>query len=68
MTAKELAARLGSSEGALSQAINGNPTLEKIKAIAEALEVPVAQLFDYGGSLAACPHCGKPIHVNVTLE
>ena len=30
MTAKELAEKLGISEGALSKSISGNPTLERI--------------------------------------
>ena len=39
VTAKELAARLNLSEGALSQSLNGNPTLERLNQIAAALEI-----------------------------
>jgi len=68
VTAKELAARLNLSEGALSQSLNGNPTLERLNQIAAALGVSVAELFDAPASGAAsitCPHCGKPITLHV---
>ena len=68
VTAKELAARLNLSEGALSQSLNGNPTLERLNQIAAALGVSVAELFEAPASGAAsitCPHCGKPITLQV---
>ena len=37
MTAKELAVKIGISEGALSKSLSGNPTLERIEQIAAAL-------------------------------
>lgn len=46
ITAKELAAKIGISEGALSLAINGNPTVETLVKIASALGVTVSELFD----------------------
>lgn len=45
ITAKELAQKLNLSEGALSQSINKNPTLERLRQIADALGVGVAELF-----------------------
>ena len=39
MTAKELAVKIGISEGALSKSLSGNPTLERIEQIAAALGV-----------------------------
>lgn len=68
VTAKELAARLNLSEGALSQSLNGNPTLERLNQIASALDVSVAELFEAPAADATaiiCPHCGKPITLHV---
>ena len=64
ITAKELAARLNLSEGALSQSLNGNPTLERLTQIATALGVPVSELFEAPKEgVITCPHCGKPITI-----
>ena len=62
ITAKELAKMLNLSEGALSQSINGNPTLERLEQIASALGVTVPELFEAPKSaVLTCPHCGQPI-------
>lgn len=66
ITAKELAATLNLSEGALSQSLNGNPTVERLKQIASALGVSVAELFEAPAADTAvitCPHCGKSINL-----
>ncbi|MBD5282872.1 MAG: helix-turn-helix transcriptional regulator [Bacteroides sp.] len=68
VTAKELAAKLNLSEGALSQSLNGNPTLERLTQIASALGVSVSELFEApqsGEAVITCPHCGKPITLHV---
>lgn len=41
----ELANRLGVSRTAVNQYINGNPTAERLQAIASALGVPIIELF-----------------------
>lgn len=67
ITAKELAVKIGISEGALSLAINGNPTVETLDKIASALGVEVSELFAPSSSkegLIHCPHCGKEIKLN----
>lgn len=46
MTAKELAEKIGISEGALSKSVSGNPTLERLSQIASALNVPISSLFE----------------------
>lgn len=62
ITSKELAARLGLSEGALSQSLNGNPTLERLTQIASALGVSVSELFEQPREgVITCPNCGKSI-------
>lgn len=64
VTAKDLAKRLGLSEGALSQSLNGNPTLERLTQIANALGVPVSELFETPKEgVITCPHCGKQINL-----
>lgn len=64
MTAKELAAKLDISEGALSKSLSGNPTLERLTQIATALGVPVSELFEAPKEgVITCPHCGKPITI-----
>lgn len=66
ITGKELASRLGISEGALSATINGNPTLERLTDIATALNVEVSELFTQPKQgVISCPHCGKPINIKV---
>ena len=64
MTAKELAVKIGISEGALSKSLSGNPTLERIEQIAVALGVSVPELFaPQPTNTITCPHCGKLIKV-----
>ncbi len=68
ITAKELAAKLNLSEGALSQSLNGNPTLERLTQIASALGVSVAELFEapaHDAAVITCPHCGQPVTLQV---
>lgn len=61
MTAKELAVKIGISEGALSKSLSGNPTLERIEQIASALGVSISELFDAhrGDFTALIDHGGK---------
>lgn len=69
MTAKELAGKIGITEGALSQTLKegANPSLKTLTAIATALNVEVAELFTtpVEGSIT-CPYCGKPIALHPT--
>lgn len=70
ITAKELAVKIGISEGALSLAINGNPTVETLDKIASALGVEVSELFAPSSSkegLIHCPHCGKEIRLTTNV-
>lgn len=65
ITAKELAAKIGISEGALSLAINGNPTVETLEKIASSLGVPVSELFAAPKEgVIHCPKCGTEIKLN----
>ena len=66
MTVKEVASKLGMSSPSLSDAINGNPTFEKLERIASALGVPISDLFDEPKSNAfQCPKCSTTLHVEI---
>ena len=65
ITAAQLAERLGITHGAMSLTINGNPTLSTLEKIADALEVPFTDLFVDKRINANCPHCGKPISIEI---
>lgn len=54
---------LGVSQATISQMINGNPTLDKLKEIASIIGVSLAELVadEDTGATIKCPHCGKPI-------
>lgn len=65
---QELADRIGINRVTLSNSINGNPTVETLNKIADALCVPVTELFEQPkkDSLSlSCPHCGKSINIKV---
>lgn len=71
---KDLAEKLGIGAVSFSQAVNRNNfDMKYLKKIADALEVSIPELFEDGKKLgsaatASCPHCGKPIKVNVSVE
>ena len=72
ITTKELAERMGISQSALNQSISGNPSVKVLNNIADALNVPVWQLFanplevlSKDSTSITCPHCGKEIQIEV---
>ena len=56
----ELAKEMGVSASALNQSIVGNPSLDKLKEIAKALEVSISELVgdDISNNIITCPNCG----------
>ena len=65
LTVKEVAEKLGMSSPSLSDAINGNPTADKLERIASALNVPITELFDQPATdIINCPYCGGKIKVS----
>lgn len=59
LTVKEVAEKLGMSSPSLSDAINGNPTVEKLERIASVLNVPISELFELPKeNVVNCPNCG----------
>lgn len=66
MTITELADKMGINRVNLSNMVNGNPTVETLNKIADALSVPVTELFEQpksGTTTLTCPHCGKNINI-----
>lgn len=67
MTSKELAAKIGITDGALSQSIKegANPSLQTLTKIAAALGVEVSELFSAPKEgVIHCPNCGTRITLN----
>lgn len=65
LSVQDVAERMGISRVGLSQHINGNPSVEVISRIAEALEVEMWELFaskeeivDKDKNTITCPKCG----------
>ena len=69
-TTQQIAERLGISQQAVSQAINGNPTLSRLEQIAGAIGIPVSELVaDNPAShiepQQKCPYCGHDLNIKV---
>lgn len=59
---REIAKRMGITPTGLSQHINGNPSIEVLERISNAIGCDISELFDHptGDSNAiTCPNCGK---------
>ena len=63
MSVNELAERLGVSRQALSRQINGKLLVETAQRIADALDVPLWQLFTDSEYSVRCPNCGCEIKI-----
>ena len=72
----ELAQKMGVSRQTISRQINGaNITVETVQKIADALGVPVGQLFDQAQQQTTadnititCPHCGTKLVINLSIS
>ena len=63
-TIQNIADLIGANGVTLSNSINGNPTLETLEKIANALGVPVAELFDKSSDeVVGAVRIGKDTHV-----
>lgn len=68
MTITELADKMGINRVNLSNMVNGNPTVETLNKIADAIGCPVTELFEKpqsDGVSITCPNCGKSIKIKV---
>lgn len=70
ITIGELADRMQMVRESLSRAINGNPTLETLEKIANALSVPVTELFDKrsDGKIMGFVKVGDTVHEVKSVE
>lgn len=59
LSQKDLAGKMGVAEISLSRSINGNPSMDTLIKIAEALEVEMGELFSpQNKDEIICPKCG----------
>lgn len=75
LTLNDLAQKLGVSRQALYLQINNNPRISTLQRIADALGVPVGQLFDQtpqptnaDHNVVTCPHCGEKLVINLSVS
>lgn len=70
LTAKEVASIAGITEAMLSNVASGkgNPNLQTLMKIADALDVKVRELFDGAPlvEIVSCPQCGTEIRVAIS--
>lgn len=60
LSQKDLAGKMGVAEISLSRSINGNPSMDTLIKIAEALEVEMGELFSpQSKDTMVCPKCGS---------
>ncbi len=66
----ELADKIGLSRVGLSKAINGNPTISTLEKIADALDVPVTELFEKSntGDIVGFVKVGDTVHEVKSVE
>ena len=72
----ELAQKMGVSRQTISRQINGaNITVSTVQKIADALGLPVGQLFDQkpqptnaDHNVITCPHCGEKLVINLSVS
>ena len=70
-TMAQVAEKLGISQQAVSQAVNGNPSLSRLKEIAEAVGVTVSDLVVDEPPIEPmmkCPYCGKELKLTKAEE
>ncbi len=66
---------VGISQGSLSTILNGNPTIDKLKEIADIIGIPLSELVadenetsSTATATTLCPHCGKPLSIKTTIK
>lgn len=68
---KELAEKIGVSPSSLTQSISGNPSLDKVLLLSQALDVPVSILvgdMPEHNTSTKCPHCGGSISFSINIK
>ena len=68
-TLQQIADKLGISQQAVSQAVNGNPSLSRLQEIAGAIGISVSELLadeqPSADTIITCPKCGHAIRIKV---
>lgn len=65
LTIQAVAEKMGINRVGLSNHINGNPSVEILQRIADALEVDIVELFEPAKSNEfTCPNCGSKLIVS----
>ena len=67
-TQRMVAKKLGMSEMNVSQIVNGNPTYNKMQAVADAIGADITEFFQSDTASRICPHCGKSITICIKGE
>jgi len=68
LTIQQVADKMGINRVGLSNHINGNPSVEILERIANAIGCDIVELFEHPEKDEAqivCPHCGKNISIKV---
>ncbi len=63
LSVEQVAKRMGILPSALSQSINGNPTVEKLEKIAAAIGCTPSELLALPTNTITCPHCGTVLEI-----
>jgi transcriptional regulator with XRE-family HTH domain len=64
LTSIDVAKRMGITTVGLSQHINGNPSVEVLKRIADAIGVDISELFEQPATdVINCPACGARLEL-----
>lgn len=63
LSVEQVAKRMGILPSALSQSINGNPTVEKLEKIAAAIGCTPSELLAIPTNTITCPKCGTVLEV-----
>ena len=70
VTTQQIAEKLSISQQAVSQALNGNPTLSRLEEIASAVGIPLSELVadvphPEQEPQMQCPYCGHELNIKV---
>lgn len=69
VTITSLAEKLNIKQESLSRAINGNPTVETLQKIADALGVSIVELFAQPQNEPyKCPKCGANLQISIEVQ
>ena len=69
---KKKSGGIGISQGSLSTILNGNPTIDKLKEVADIIGLSLSELVSDDDDTCAqsvdCPYCGRKIRISLMVE